>query len=344
MEELTKRQKTLLMMVVRDYIDTARPVGSRRLVERYRLGISSATVRNELAALTDMGYLHQPHPSAGRVPTENGYRYFVSELMSQAELPPEVQHTIQHQFFQARQDVQQWMHLAASILAQQAQAVSLVTAPHTQTARFKHLELISTRGRQALTVLVLVGGEVSQQLLLLDEPVSQEKLSQTAAYMNRRYEGLSAEEISAAPAPEDALAKTILPLVLEDMRKADSRVAGEIFIDGISNVLAGPEFSQSEDARRALRLIEEESRLQELLARTIMDDDAGALQVIIGGNEIWKEFPQCSLVLARYGIHGEVTGTLGVLGPMRMPYARAIPTVRFMSELLSEIVLNHFIA
>jgi heat-inducible transcriptional repressor len=343
MKDLSKRQKMLLMMVVRDYIDTAQPVGSRRLVERYHLGISSATVRNELAALTEMGYLRQPHTSAGRVPTEEGYRYFVSELMNQAELPPSVQHTIRHQFFQARQEIGQWMHLAASILAHQSQAVSLVTAPHPQKARFKHLELISTQGRQVLMVLVLVGGEVSQQLLTLAEPVTQEQLSQTATRMNRIYEGMSVDEIAAAPAPQDALTGDVLPLVLQDMRNADERVAGEIYIDGISNVLADPEFTDSENARRALRLFEEESLLQDLLSRTILDSHVGALQVLIGGDEMWEELPQCSLVLARYGVPGETTGTLGVLGPMRMPYAKAIPTVRFMSDLLSNLIVSHFV-
>jgi len=177
MNELTDRQKTLLMLVVRDYIETAQPVGSQRLVAYYHLEMSSATIRNEMAALTEMGYLRQPHTSAGRVPSEDGYRYFVSHMMHQAELPEAIQHTISHQFHQSRPEVEQWMTLAASVLAHQSQAVSLVTAPHAEKSRFKHVELISTQGRQVLMVVVLIGGEVSQQILTLAEPVGQERLS-----------------------------------------------------------------------------------------------------------------------------------------------------------------------
>src|SRR5512145_1730978 len=123
MPELTERQKKLLLLIIRDYIESAQPVGSKRLAEHYQLNLSSATIRNEMAALTEMGYLRQPHTSAGRVPTEDGYRYFVSQMMYQAELPQAIQRTISHQFHQSGSDVEQWMTLAASILAHQSQGV-----------------------------------------------------------------------------------------------------------------------------------------------------------------------------------------------------------------------------
>lgn len=341
MPELTERQKTLLMLVVRDYIETAQPVGSQRLVERFRLGMSSATVRNEMASLTEMGYLRQPHTSAGRVPTEEGYRLFVGELMHQFELPPAVQHTISHQFFQARHDVEQWMRLAASILAHQSQSISLVTAPHAEKARYKHLELISTQGRQVLMVMVLAGGEISQQILTLSEPVTQERLSQVANALNHLCVGRSAEEIWSQPLPVNALEKDILTIVLQDMRTADERVAGELYVDGLTNVLTEPEFTAADDARKALRLLEERSTLQELLSRTVMSSNVGGLQVLIGGEGGWEELRQYSMVLARYGVPGLATGTLGVLGPMRMPYPRTIPTVRFVADLLSDLITEN---
>lgn len=164
MTNLSERQKTLLLLIIRDYIDSAQPIGSKRLAEHYHLNLSSATIRNEMAALTEMGYLRQPHTSAGRVPTEEGYRYFVSEMMQDAELPESVQHTISHQFYQSRPELDQWMTLAASILANQSQGVSVVSAPHVEQTKFKHVELISTQGRQVLMVLVMMGGEVSQQI------------------------------------------------------------------------------------------------------------------------------------------------------------------------------------
>ena len=338
MNELTERQKTLLMLVIRDYIEMAQPVGSKALVERYHLDLSSATVRNELSSLDEMGYLRQPHTSAGRVPTEEGYRFFVGQMMHQAELPEAIQHTITHQFYQARPDVDQWMTLAASILAHQSRAVSVVTAPHAEQVRFKHVELISTQGRQVLMVMVMAGGEVSQQILTLAEPVSQEQLSQTAARLNGVLAGLTLEGIAAVSNRTETLDQDILTIINQDIQRMTERVSGTIYTDGLTNVLAEPEFAESDDARRALRIFEEHSTLQDLLARSSTNSMVGGLQVLIGGEGGWEELRQCSMVLARYGVPGLATGMLGVLGPMRMSYAKTIPTVRFVAGLLSDLV------
>ena len=338
MNELNERQKSLLMLVIRDYIETAQPVGSKHLVERYRLELSSATVRNEMSALTEMGYLRQPHTSAGRVPTEDGYRVFVAQMVNQAELPESIQQTISHQFHQSRPDIEQWMTLAASVLAHQSQGVSVVTAPHPEQARFKHIELISTQGRQVLMVLVLTGGEVSQQILTLAEPVAQDRLSQAASRLNPALGGRTLEELRVLPARADALEQDILTLIIADMRRAGELGSGQIYTDGQTNLLAEPEFAESDDARRALRLFEERSTLQGLLARASINSVVGGLQVLIGGEGEWEELSKCSMVLARYGVPGMATGTLGVLGPMRMSYARTIPTVRFVAGLLSNLV------
>ena len=342
MPELSERQKMVLMLVLREYTETAQPVGSQHLVERYHLEMSSATVRNEMVALTEMEYLRQPHTSAGRVPSEEGYRYFVGNLMRQTELPETLQHTISHQFYQARPEVEQWMTLAVSVLAHQSQAISMATAPHAETSRFKHIELIATQGRQILIVLVMLGGEISQRILTLPEPVTQERLSEVAQRLNQAYQGLSVDEISAAASRTDALEADISALIIEDMRRVADRPGGDFYYDGLANVLAAPEFKETQEARRTLRLFEERSTLQDLLSRTTQHSDVGGVQVLIGGEELWQELRQCSVVLARYGIPGQVTGTLGVLGPMRMSYTRAIPTVRYVAGLLSELVNDTF--
>jgi len=347
MTNLTERQKTILMLIVREYTDTAQPVGSKHLVDHYALDYSSATVRNEMGALTELGMLRQPigpdgsiNPSAGRVPTEEGYRYFVTHLMQQVDLPETVQHTISHQFFQARPEVNQWMSLAASILAHQSQAVSLVTAPHAEKARFKHVELISTQGRQVLMVLVFSGGEINQQILTLAEPVAQDRLSAVASHLNQTAQGKTAEDLQAISPRSDALEQDILIIISGDMRRADDLVSGEIFIDGLTNVLSEPEFTDSDDARRALRILEERTALQDLLSRTVLNSGVGGVQVLIGGEGAWEELRQCSMVLARYGAPGMTTGMLGVLGPMRMSYAKTIPTVRYVAGLLSDLVTD----
>ena len=348
MNDLTDRQRTLLMLLVRDYIETAQPVSSLHLVGRYHLDMSSATIRNEMSALTEMGYLRQPHTSAGRIPSEDGYRYFVSHMIEQAELPEAVQNTISHQFHQSRPDVEQWMTLAASVLAHQSQAVSLVTAPHAEKSRFKHVELISTQGRQVLMVLVMWGGEVSQQVLSLAEPVSQERLSGAARRINSACQGRTTDETISQLTHADALETDILTLVLQEMRRADDRASGNLYYDGLSNVLSEPEFNASDpqgtrDARRALRLFDERSTLQELLSQTVLNTGLGSVQVLIGGEGTWEELRQCSMVLARYGVAGHVTGMLGVMGPMRMSYGKTIPTVRFVANLLSDLVNDSFV-
>jgi heat-inducible transcriptional repressor len=338
MHELTDRQKFILALVIHEYIRSAAPVASKGLVSQYRLDFSSATVRNELAALTEMGYLRQPHTSAGRIPTEDGYRYFVGRLMHETELPDPTRRTISHQFYQTRHDVDEWMRLAASVLAHQSHAASLVTAPHAEQVRLKHIELISTRGRQVLMVMVMTGGEIHQRIVMLDEPVSQEQLSQTADRLTNIFQSKDAETIRTLSNQLQGLDNDITGWLITEMTETESLASGDVYLDGLTNVLAEPEFSGSDDARRALRLLEERSLLQDLLARTILTSNVGGIQVLIGGEGTWDELRQCSIVLARYGAPGLAMGTLGVLGPMRMSYGRTISTVRFLANLLSDMV------
>ena len=338
MNNLTERQKLILALIIRDYIETAQPIGSRYLVENYNLNVSSATVRNDMLALTETGYLRQPHTSAGRIPTEDGYRFFVRQLMGHTELPSTTKRTIVHQFYQAGMDIDRWMRLAASVLAHQSQAASLVTAPRSERSVFKHLELISTRGRQVLMVLVLSGGEVNQQMLTLAEPISQERLSIVAQSFNDLLLGLDSESIAALSVKFDALEQEIITLILDDLRHTSDMLTGEIYHDGLAHVLTEPEFETADIARNALRVFEERQLLEDLLTRTVLSNDLSGVQVLIGGEGNWEELRDFSMVLARYGAPGLATGTLGVLGPIRMPYGRTISTVRFVASLLSDLV------
>jgi heat-inducible transcriptional repressor len=187
-------------------------------------------------------------------------------------------------------------------------------------------------------VLVLVGGEVLQQILTLAEPVSQDQLSSAANRLNQVCINHSADEITRNPAQLNNLEQDILTLLLQDMNRGDQRLSGELFMDGLTNVLSEPEFVESSEARRTMHMFEERSLLQEILARTMTGGEVGSVQVLIGGEGEFEELKQCSVVLARYGIPGIATGALGVFGPMRMPYSLNIPTVRFMADLLSGLV------
>jgi heat-inducible transcriptional repressor len=337
MEELTDRRQAVLGLVVRQYIVTATPVGSKTIVEQYGLGISSATIRNEMAYLEEQGYLTHPHTSAGRVPTEKGYRYFVERLMGEVELPLAEQRTIRHQFHQARLDLEQWMKLAAAVLARAVHSTSLVAAPTVAQCRFKHLELIAAHGSRLLLVLVLSGGMVRQQMLTLTHPVAQEELNQVAHRLNDLFTGLSAGQIVPSSYRLMPLAEQIADLVIEMMEEAEARCSGEIYRDGLMNIFGQPEFGEIESVRPIIRILEEQSLLEAILTEVL---NSSGVQVIIGGEGRWDELSECSVVLAPYGEAGRAVGALGVLGPMRMRYGRAISTVRYVADLLGDLIYD----
>jgi heat-inducible transcriptional repressor len=190
-------------------------------------------------------------------------------------------------------------------------------------------------------VLVIVGGEIRQRLMTLPEPVPQEQLSAVAGHISRQFLDQGVEAIRLQRAGFSPLEQDVLDWVVEDLTQADSHVSGEIYLDGLTNVLSEPEFSGSEEARKALRVLEERSTLQDLLARTVLaTGTVGGVQVIIGGEGTWDDLRNSSLVLGRYGVPGLATGTLGVLGPMRLAYGRTISTMRFLSGLLSDLVAD----
>lgn len=337
--QLTERQQALMALVIREYVQNPVPVGSKTLASKYSLQVSPATVRNELAELEEMGYLSHPHTSAGRVPTEKGYRYFVKYLMKQAELPLEERLTIRHQFHQISSEREQMMRLSASVLAQQTRAASLVTPPRAPQSRYKHLELISLRGTVALMILVLLGGTVRQQVISLPEPRPQEELSALAARLNERHRGHTADEIRVDAQAAESLEAQVARMVREILIQEDSHVAQEIYRDGLAQILEQPEFQEVHSLRQVVDLLERGMFFDELLGDAMK---SGGIQVIIGGEGRWEDLSDCSVVLARYGQVEQVSGALGVVGPMRMAYAHAISVVRYVAELMSDLVYDWY--
>jgi len=342
MNTLTTRQKKILSLIVHEHISSADPVGSKNLVKKYGLNLSSATVRNEMAALTDAGLLRQPHTSAGRVPTEAGYRFFVRQLMSETSLPPAIRATINHQFSQMTNDIQQWMRLAASVLAKRTNSASIITAPQANHVQFKHLELIATHGRQVLAILVFEGGQIHQQILTLEEPVSQDQLSVISNKFSHQLAGFNAMLMRNYKESLEGAEIQVLSWIDNELTRSEQLPTGEIVLDGLTNVLSEPEFADSEEARRALSLLEERSMLQDLLSQTILPDTIGGVQVLIGGEGNWEDLRQCSIILSKYGSPGVATGTLGIVGPIRMSYGNSISLVRFFSGLLSDFVIQQW--
>lgn len=323
--------------MVRSYIETGAPVGSETLVKRYNLDFSPATVRNELATLDELGYLTQLHTSAGRIPTEHGYRYFVQRLVGEFELPVEDQQMIRHQFHQARLDLDQWIRLAAAVLARTSHGASIVTAPRPIQNRFRHLQLISTQGRLVLLIVVLFGGEVKQQMLTLAEPLPQAQLSAAADRVNKLFENLAYDQIRARYNQlEETLDQEIARLVMDIMRRADARGISDFHRDGLANIL------DDEGARQAVRVLEERSLLATVLTESL-DPDVSGVQVVIGGEGRWEELKECTLIISRYGVANELTGAIAVVGPIRMPYSRNISAVRYVANLMSGFVYEYYL-
>jgi heat-inducible transcriptional repressor len=339
MSVLSERQKLVLALLVRDYVETAEPISSGRLVKNYQLDFSSATVRNEMAVLEEKGFLSQPYTSAGRVPTREGYRYYVRRLMGEDRLPAHIQEMIRHQFYQARHDVDDWLSLSASVLAQHSMSAAIVTQLHTEEAKFKHVALLSTRGRQVLVVIVLSSGEVHQQTFVLAETLSQVELSGIASRINQLAAGLDAVELEEIDLGNEAdPLKEIFEIVMNTIKESEVIFSGEVYRDGLSNVLSEPEFSEPDKAKHTLEIFEDRVMLDDLLSRTVFDSDTPGVHVIIGGEDTWDQLEDTSLILASYGKKDHAMGAVGILGPLRMSYSRGVSTVRFVSDLISELI------
>jgi heat-inducible transcriptional repressor len=289
--------------------------------------------------LEGQGYLFQPYTSAGRVPTLKGYRYYVQQLMGPDELPAHIKEMIRHQFYQARNDVDDWLSLSASVLAQHSHGAAIVTPLHTEKARLKHIALLSTRGRQVLLVIVLNSGEVHQQTLVLEENYPQDELNQISAQINQLASGLNAKDMEAIK--DDFENKSLLEIfevIKQVITNSEVVLSGDLYRDGLANMLSEPEFSEPGKAKLTLELFEDRGMLDDLLSRTVFERNASGVHVIIGGEDTWEQLGDCSVIIARYGTREHGMGAVGILGPLRMAYSRAVSTVRFVSDLMSELL------
>jgi heat-inducible transcriptional repressor len=333
MPELTSRQQNILGLVIKIYIETAQPIGSKTLLELHELGVSPATVRGEMQELERLGYLTHPHTSAGRVPTDKGYRYFVERLLGDVELPLTEQNTIRHQFHQAKMEMGQWMQLAAAVLARGLRSASIVSAPRVELPRLRQISLISTQASIVLLVVVFQGGTVRQRMLTLKEPATQDQLNVVATKFNTLGIGADAQTLSYKLTGLNEFEADIRNVLQQLMTVEEAPPSNEVYRDGLTEVLREPEFERSVEANQLVTALEQPSFLSDVLNAPI-----GAVQVVIGGEGRWRELSSCSVVIARYGVEGFATGTLGVLGPTRMPYGRAISTVRYVTDLMSDMV------
>jgi heat-inducible transcriptional repressor len=341
--ELSERRRLILKMVVQEYVESSVPVPSELLARKYGLNVSSATIRNELAALEELGLLTHLHTSAGRVPTDAGYRYFVENLMDRMPLTPTEQRTIRHQFYQVRTELDQWIQLAGAVLARTAQNLAVVTPPRAYQSRFKHLELIAIHDSTVLLVLVLHDGTVRQQTIALDAARTQEELSRNAARINERshdqsvarLEELLSQERSVATPGMEEIEQMVLDLVIRAMHQFEDQLNQGIHSDGLMEALSQPEFAQVGRVRQVLEIVQGGRGLGILIPQALASN---GVQVVIGGEHGHDEMREYSVVLSRYGVADSVAGVLGVIGPTRMAYPRTISTVRYISTVMSDLL------
>ena len=338
---LDLRSQAILRAVIEEYVTTASPVGSHALVERYRLGVSSATVRAILAELEAGGLLMHPHTSAGRIPTEQGYRYYVESIVDSVPLPPVEQLMIRHQFGQVEFASEHWFRLAATTLASVTRAAGLATPAKPISAHLRRLDLVSISDRLASLILVLREGALKQVLVTLDHVTDQAELTAVANRLNEWLAGLiatDAERVLAALDPADPaleLPRRVGERVVRALQEFDGAAIEELFSDGLLNVMAAPEFAQSEKLRRVFAALENRAYLAQLITSVAV---SGRVCVFIGHENTSEEMADVSLVLAPYGRPGRAVGVVGVLGPTRMAYPQAIGTVRFVSGLMNELI------
>ncbi len=345
--ELTDRQRSVLRAVVEDYVLTAVPVGSKALVTRYGLHVSPATVRSAMAELESLGLLSHPHTSAGRVPSDLGYRLYVESLMREADLDTTDRLTIRHQFSQVQLTSNEWLRLAASILAGSTHSASVVTPARARRARFGHVQLVALADGSRLLVLVLADGNVTQRRLdrsglerrLPDEALDQAALDHAASILNSELGGLSAPQVRRRTVKMPALPSHVGEILAGMLEEADSVVVEDVFTDGIVHVLEQPEFAEGSKLRSILEVLQRSDFLAQLVPVLTRH---GGVHVIIGRENTNDAMQEVSLVFAPYGAPDRALGLLGVLGPTRMRYPRAIPTVRYLSTLMNELINSEY--
>ena len=307
---------------------------SQSLVNDYGLEVSPATIRNEMAYLEHEGYIIRPHTSAGSIPSDKGYRYYVDSL-TDIELPLAEQRLINHLFHQVERELEEWLSLAATLIAQLAQNIAIIAAPKPADHRFKHLELVALQDLLSLVVLILHGARVKQQLITFDHVISQSGLTAIANKLNAAYSDLTSSQILAKGIELSSTEKQLTDCLVKIMQAEDEQEYAEPHLNGLHFMLSQPEFAHSQRVLALMELVEHRNLLRTIIPHRLADH---GVQVVIGRENKAEVIQDCSVVISRYGFPNEAIGTIGVVGPTRMPYARTISTIGYLSSVLSGLL------
>jgi heat-inducible transcriptional repressor len=334
---LDERKAAILRAVVEEYIETAQPVGSGHVVRAPGVQVSSATVRNDMAALEHEGFLHQPHTSAGRVPTEKGYRWFVDTLGEPGRLDAAQVQQVRQFFRTAHGELERMLHDTTRLLSDLTQYAAVVIGPQTEAATIRSVHLVGLSGRVALLVVVLSNGAVEKRTVELDGDAGDERLGAASVHLSTHLVGASLAFAGATSPPTEGVPPTgdratdgVVAAALAALHGAGDGDGSQVYVGGAAR-MAGA-FEAVETVRQVLGILE-----QQYLVVTVLSDvlDRG-LHVAIGSETGFAPLSECSLVVAPYGAEGESAGTIAVLGPTRMNYPQALAAVAVVSRRLGE--------
>jgi heat-inducible transcriptional repressor len=333
------RKQDILKAVVREFTVTAVPVGSQALVTRHFVNLSSATVRNELSELADLGYLVQPHTSAGRIPTDRGYRYFVDFLMEMEPVPAPVESFIQGEMRLAPADPQALLERVATTVAAVTQNAAIATLPHGPQARIKHVDLVSLEATEVLVILLVEGNLIRQHVMPVTRPTNQAELSRLANKLNRELGGKDRDAVALRLNRLSAgLEKEILTRLSQTLELFEVGAETLVLHDGVRNLLRQPEFAEASRLGQVLEVLEETRHLAALLQGLVRDSD---MQIVIGSENQTSQLRACTVVLTTYGPTRRIRGVLGVVGPTRMDYGQVVgrlqAVARWASERMGEV-------
>ncbi len=333
------RKQEILKAVVREFTVTAVPVGSQALVSRHFVNLSSATVRNELSELADLGYLAQPHTSAGRIPTDRGYRYFVDFLMDLAPVPAQVEAFIQGELRLAPADPQALLERVATTVAAVTQNAAVASLPHGPLARIKHLDLVSLEPTEVLVIVVAEGNLIRQHVIPVSRPADQAELTRLANKLNRDLAGRDRDALARRMnrlAP--GLEKEILARLSQTLELFERGAESLVLHDGLRNLLRQPEFAEASRLHDVLEVLEETRYLTTLLEELVADSE---MQIVIGSENTTAQLRSCTVILTTYGPTRRIRGVLGVVGPTRMDYGQVVgrlqTVARWASERMAEV-------
>jgi heat-inducible transcriptional repressor len=336
MSDLTERKRKILNLIVRDYIRAAAPVASESVARSRHLGLSPATVRNEVAELEDEGYLTRPHSSAGSVPLEKGYRLYVESVaLVRPELPEAVRASVRRRLEEAEQEPEAWVSAAAAVLASLVGNLAIATFPKPLESRVRHVEIVPLQELLALLIIVLGQARIKRQLIRLSEPVQTDAMQVSARRMQDLLGGRSWREIGEPDFELSPLEERVVETTTDMLRSEDRSQYQGHFLDGLVNLLDQPEFARNDTVRSVICGIEDGTLAQAVLEET---PDDRTVNVVIGEESRDDALALLGVVIGQYGVPGQAVGAVGAVGPVRMEYARAVSSVDLMAGIMSEMV------